>query len=168
MNKGLFWSSWVGESLPVPIPAHTCTHDPHGFQKPMPFPNCNICLFGFLNDDVTWLDVVAVQGPIANILYTDILCCSHMTTWSLLAPLQDSPWIPCLFPAFAWLFGRSQAAPHGDESGIHCSALSTLQLLYWTPPRAQSTQYPEHQEPNSQESVDSVAQQPTQIFQNFT
>ena len=45
--------------------------------------------------------------------YIDIACYSHMINPSLLAPcsLQDSLWVPCLFQALAWLFGRSQAAP---------------------------------------------------------
>ena len=92
---------------------------------------------------------VAVQGPIANIPYIDIACYSHMSIPSLLAPLQDLPWVPCPFLALAWLFGRSQAAPCGDKNGIHSPALSTLQLLYWTSPRAPNTQYSEHWEPTA-------------------
>ena len=72
---------------------------------------------------------VAVHGPIANIPYIDIACYSHMSNPSLLAPLQDLPQIPCLFPALAWLFGRSQAAPLDKEVALRRA--ECLHLLVW-------------------------------------
>ena len=39
MNKGLFWSLWVGESLPVPILMSTCTCNPYGLWIPVLLPN---------------------------------------------------------------------------------------------------------------------------------
>ena len=54
---------------------------------------------------------VAVQGPIADILYIDSECCSHMINSSLLAPLQDLLQVPYPFSGLLWLFGRHQTAP---------------------------------------------------------
>jgi len=38
MNKDSFWSSQVGEFLPIPAPVSTHTRDPYGLWKPVPFP----------------------------------------------------------------------------------------------------------------------------------
>ena len=74
-----------------------------------------------------------------TIPYIDSACCSHMTNQSLLAPLQDSLQVLCLFSGLLWLFERYQAAPPFGlcpEEPVDVLPLEDDELLdpHFTPP----------------------------------
>ena len=64
-----------------------------------------------------------------------------MTNPALFAPLQDLPQVLCLFPALAWLFGKSQAASHGDKSAFLPSTNSLDSDIFWFPAKVLKAQY---------------------------
>ena len=69
---------------------------------------------------------VAVQGPIPDIPYIDIACCSHMTNPSLPAPCRTRFGLL----AHSQLFGRSQPAPMVTKLN---AANKTPVKLIWKP-----------------------------------